>query len=320
MYRALFATAFLAATCAMASADPFPNHPVTIISPYQAGGTSDIIARALAQKLRQMWSQPVVVENRPGANGAIGVQAVVRAPADGHTLLAVASSALTSNPSVFQNLSYDVRRDLAPVTRTGQVPNVLVVNPSVPAATVKQLIALAKENSGKVSYASQGIGSNGHLNGEMFGMRTGISLLHVPYKGSAPAVTDLIGGQVQVMFDNLPSVLAQIEAGKLRALAVTTGRRSPLLPDVPTLTEAGIANFDTSAWFAIMVAHSTTDEIRLKLEDAFRSALADPETKAQLVAAGVEPLGKGAADLADKIDADTAIWKEVIEAAKIKVE
>ncbi|GMO93236.1 Bug family tripartite tricarboxylate transporter substrate binding protein [Bradyrhizobium sp. TM239] len=320
MYRALFATAFLAATCAMASADPFPNHPVTIISPYQAGGTSDIIARALAQKLRQMWSQPVVVENRPGANGAIGVQAVVRAPADGHTLLAVASSALTSNPSVFQNLSYDVRRDLAPVTRTGQVPNVLVVNPSVPAATVKQLIALAKENSGKVSYASQGIGSNGHLNGEMFGMRTGISLLHVPYKGSAPAVTDLIGGQVQVMFDNLPSVLAQIEAGKLRALAVTAGRRSPLLPDVPTLTEAGLANFDTSAWFAIMVAHNTTDEIRLKLEDAFRSVLADPETKAQLVAAGVEPLGKGAADLADKIGADTAIWKEVIEAAKIKVE
>ena len=178
----LLALLLLAANSA--PAQTFPTHGVTIISPNQAGGTSDIIARALAQKLGETWSQPVVVENRPGANGAIGVQAVARAPADGLTLLAVASSALTLNPTIFPNLAYDVGRDLAPITRTGHVPNVLVVHPSVPAKTVAELIALAKAEPGRLSYASQGVGSNGHLNGEMFKMRAGIDLVHVPYKGT----------------------------------------------------------------------------------------------------------------------------------------
>ena len=303
-----------------APAQTFPAHPVTIISPYQAGGTSDIIARALAQKLGETWPQPVVVENRPGANGAIGVQAVARAPADGHTLLAVASSALTLNPTIFPNLAYDVGRDLTPITRTGQVTNVLVAHPSVPAKTVAELIALAKSQPGRLSYASQGVGSNGQLNGEMFKMRAGIDLLHVPYKGSAPAVTDLVGGQVQLMFDNLPSVLQQIRAGNLRAIAVTSATRSALLPDVPTIAESGLPGFDTSAWFAILAAKDTPDALRTKLEGAVVTALSDRDVRARLSGAGVEVLGDGAAVLADKIETDKSMWKDVVNAAKIKVE
>jgi len=303
-----------------ALAQTFPAHPVTIISPYQAGGTSDIIARALAQKLGETWPQPVVVENRPGANGAIGVEAVARAPADGHTLLAVASSALTLNPTIFPNLAYDVGRDLTPITRTGQVTNVLVAHPSVPAKTVAELIALAKSQPGRLSYASQGVGSNGQLNGEMFKMRAGIDLLHVPYKGSAPAVTDLVGGQVQLMFDNLPSVLQQIRAGNLRAIAVTSATRSALLPDVPTIAESGLPGFDTSAWFAILAAKDTPDALRTKLEGAVVTALSDRDVRARLSGAGVEVLGDGAAVLADKIETDKSMWKDVVNAAKIKVE
>ncbi|WP_194482160.1 tripartite tricarboxylate transporter substrate binding protein [Bradyrhizobium sp. CCBAU 53338] len=320
MLKRILLAVVLTLTNSLAWAQSFPSRPVTIISPYQAGGTSDIIARTIAQKLRERWSQPILVENRPGANGAIGVQTVARTAPDGHTWLAVASSALTSNPSIFGNLNYDVQRDLAPITRTGQVPNVLVVNPSVPAKTVAELIVFAKANPGKLAYASQGIGSNGHLNGELFAMQTGIRLLHVPYKGSAPAVTDLLGGQVQLMFDNLPTVLPQIQAGTLRALAVTTGTRSSLLPNVPTLAEAGLSKFDTSAWFAVLVARSTAKEIRTQLEETLHAVLTDPEVKAQLTSAGVEPLGQGAADLAEKIEADTAMWRAVIEGARIKME
>jgi tripartite-type tricarboxylate transporter receptor subunit TctC len=304
----------------LALAQSFPTHQVTIISPYPAGGTSDIIARAVARKLSQIWSLPVIVENRPGANGAIGTRAVTRAPTDGHTLLAVASSALTVNPTIFSDLGYDVGRDLAPITRTGEVTNVLVVHPSLPARTVGDLIAIAKARPGTLSYASQGVGSNGHLNGELFKMRTGIDLLHVPYKGSAPAVTDLIGGQVQLMFDNLPTVLEQIRAGNLRAIAVTSSSRSPLLPDVPTIAESGLPGFDTSAWFAFLVAKDTPETLRTNLERAVISALSDPDVHARLSAAGVDVLGDGAAALAAKITQDTAVWRDVAQAARIKVE
>jgi tripartite-type tricarboxylate transporter receptor subunit TctC len=227
---------------------------------------------------------------------------------------------LTLNPTIFPNLAYDVGRDLAPITRTGQVTNVLVVHPSVAAKTVAELITLAKAEPGRLSYASQGVGSNGHLNGEMFKMRAGVDLLHVPYKGSAPAVTDLVGGQVQLMFDNLPSVLEQIKAGNLRAIAVTSATRSPLLPDVPTIAESGLPGFDTSAWFALLTAKNTPDAVRSTLERAVIAALSDSGVRARLSGAGVEVLGDGAVTLSDKIQADTAMWKDVVDAAKIKVE
>jgi tripartite-type tricarboxylate transporter receptor subunit TctC len=213
--------------CNSAYAEEFPTRTVTIVSPYQAGGTSDIIARILAQKLSERWGKSVIIENRPGANGGIGVTAVTHAAADGHTLLAVASSALTINPLFYPKLPYNVERDLAPITRTGTVTNVLVINPQVPVASVQALIELAKAKPGQLSYASQGTGSNGHITGELFKQRAGIDILHIPYKGSAPAVQDLIGGQVQMMFDNLPSILQLVRSGQLRALAVTTAQRSP---------------------------------------------------------------------------------------------
>ena len=302
-----------------AQAQTFPSRTVTIVSPYQAGGTSDIIARILAQKLSERLGQNVVIENRPGANGTIGVNQVVRADPDGHTLLAVASSALTLNPIFYKSLSYDVARDLAPITRTGQVSNVLVVNPSVPAKDLKELVALAKQKPGELIYASQGVGSNGHLIAEQFAQRAGIDYRHVPYKGSAPAVQDLLGGRVQIMFDNLPSALPQIQSGNLRALAVTTAERSSLLPDVPTIAEMGYPGFDAPAWFAILTAKTVPAPIRAELEKAIVESLGAPDVRAKLNAAGVEVAADGAASLNDRIARETAVWRDVVSKAGIEV-
>lgn len=302
-----------------AAAQDFPARTVSLVSPYQAGGTSDIIARSLAQKLSEIWGKSVIVENRPGANGGIGVTAVTHAAPDGHTLLTVASSALTLNPTFYSNLPYNVATDLAPITRTGVVANVLVVNPNVPAKTVQELIALAKKEPGKLSYASQGVGSNGQVTGELFKQRTGVDLLHVPYKGSAPAVQDLLSGNVQVMFDNLPSVLSLVRAGKLRALAVTTAQRAPQLPDVPTLAESGLKDFDTSAWFAVLAPAKTPPEVRAQIEKAIVAALTADDTRKKLADAGVDVAADGSAVLQQRITDETAMWREVITKADIQV-
>ena len=305
---------------APARAETFPGRQVTIVSPYQAGGTSDIIARLIARKLGELWKLPVVVENKPGANGGIGVMAVVKAPPDGTTLLASASSALTINPLIYPNIPYDVGRDLVPVTRTGFVPNVLVVNPSLSATTVKELIALANAKPGSLNYASQGIGSNGHLTGEMFRQQTGIDIVHIPYKGSAPAVTDLLTGQVQLMFDNLPSVLEQIRAGRLRALAVTTSVRTPALPDVPTLEETGLAGFDSSAWFAILATGNTPEPVRAEIEQAIVGVMKDDEVKARLAELGITAVAGGSTELAQRIARESQALRNVVTKAGIKVE
>jgi tripartite-type tricarboxylate transporter receptor subunit TctC len=301
-------------------AETFPSRQVTIVSPYQAGGTSDIIARLIAKKLADVWKQPVIVENKAGANGGIGVMAVVKAPPDGYTLLATASSALTINPLIYPNIAYDVARDLAPITRTGFVPNVLVVNPSLPARTVAELIALAKSKPGSLNYASQGNGSNGHLTGEMFRQQSSIDIVHIPYKGSAPAVTDLVGGQVQLMFDNLPSVLEQIRGGQLRALAVTTADRTATLPDVPTLDQSGLPGFDSSAWFAILVAGSTPEPMRAEIERAVVGIMKDDEITRKLAELGITAVAGGSGELAQRIGAESRAWRDVIAKAGIKVE
>jgi len=303
-----------------AYAEEFPSRIVTIVSPYQAGGTSDIIARLLAQKLSEHWGKSVIIENRPGANGGLGVAAVAHAAPDGHTLLAVASSALTINPLFYQKLPYDVDRDLAAVTRTGTVANVLVVNPSVPVDSVQALVALAKAKPGQLSFASQGNGSNGHVTGELFKQRTGIDILHVPYKGSAPAVQDLLAGQVQLMFDNLPSVLPLIRAGKLRAVAVTTAERNQQLPDTPTIAESGLPGFDTSAWFALLAPKATPEPVRTEIESAAIAALTAADTRERLSAAGVDVAADGSAALRRRIDAETQMWRDVIRKAGIKAE
>ncbi len=306
--------------CTSAYAGEFPSRTVTIVSPYQAGGTSDIIARILAQKLSEQWGKSVIVENRPGANGGIGVTAVTHATPDGHTLLAVASSALTINPLFYPKLPYNVDLDLAPITRTGTVANVLVVNPSVPATSVQALIALAKAKPGQLSYASQGNGSNGQVTGELFKQRANIDILHIPYKGSAPAVQDLLAGQVQLMFDNLPSVLQLIRSGQLRALAVTTAKRSPTLPDTPTIAESGLTGFDTSAWFALLAPKTTPEAVRAEIERAAIAALTAPDTRERLRTAGIDVTADGAIALQKRIDDETQMWRAVISKAGIKVE
>lgn len=318
--RILLLPSVLLASPLGAQAETFPSRQVTIVSPYQAGGTSDIIARLIAKKLGEAWKQPVIVENRAGANGGIGLMAVAKGPADGYTMLAIASSALTINPLIYQNLGYDITRDLAPITRTGFVPNVLVVNPSVPVKDVKELIALAKAKPGALNFASQGNGSNGHLTGEMFRQQSGADITHIPYKGSAPAVTDLVGGQVQLMFDNLPTVLEQIRAGQLRALAVTTSVRTPLLPDVPTLAESGLAGFDTSAWFALLVAKNTPEPIRAEIETAVIAVMQEDEIKRKLSEFGITAVDDGSDELAQRTDRESRAWRDVIDKAGIKVE
>ena len=320
MLRHIIAVAFILAAGATTHADEFPSRNVTIVSPYQAGGTSDIIARILAQKLSENWGKNVIVENRLGANGGIGVMAVTHAIPDGHTLLAVASSALTINPLFYPTLPYSVDRDLAPITRTGTVANVLVVNPSVTANTVQELIALAKAKPGQLSYASQGNGSNGQVTGELFKQRASINILHIPYKGSAPAVQDLLSGQVQLMFDNLPSVLQLIKSSKLRALAVTTAKRSPQLPDIPTIAESGLPGFDTSAWFALLAPKATPKAVRAEIERAAIAALSAPDTRERLRAAGIDVAADGSAALQKRIDDETQMWRVVISKAGIKVE
>ncbi|MGC2777302.1 MAG: tripartite tricarboxylate transporter substrate binding protein [Bradyrhizobium sp.] len=305
---------------AAAHAGDFPSRTVTIVSPYQAGGTSDLIARMLAQKLQERWGKPVIVENKPGANGGIGVNAVARAAPDGYTLLAVASSALTLNPLFYSKLGYDPVRSLAPITRTGLVANVLVVNPTVPVRDVESLIALAKEKPGTLTYASQGVGSNGHITAEFFKQRAGIDILHVPYKGSAPAVQDLLAGHVQIMFDNLPSVLPLIRAGELRAVAVTTAERSAELPDVPTLAETALPGFDTSAWFAVLAPKATPAAIIQDIERAAIEALITPETRERLRTAGVDVVADGSSELLKRVALETAMWREVIMKGGIKTE
>ena len=320
MLSRVFAAILTLSVCSFAYAEEFPARTVTIVSPYQAGGTSDIIARILAQKLSERWGKSVIVENRPGANGGIGITAVTHAAADGHTLLAVASSALTINPLFYPKLPYNVERDLAPITRTGTVANVLVINPAVPVAGVQALIELAKAKPGQLSYASQGTGSNGHVTGELFKQRAKIDILHIPYKGSAPAVQDLIGGQVQLMFDNLPSVLQLVRSGQLRALAVTTAQRSAQLPDTPTIAESGLPAFDTSAWFALLAPKTTPDAVRAQIESAAVAVLTAPDTRKRLRAAGVEVAADGSLALQKRIVDETEIWRDVISKAGIKVE
>lgn len=319
MRRALFALLLVVLSCSV-HADDFPSRLVTIISPYQAGGTSDLIARVLAQKLQERWGKTVIVENKPGANGGLGVNAVTSAAPDGHTLLAVASSALTLNPLFYEKLGYDPVRDLAPITRTGTVANVLVVRPTLPVNDVKSLIALARQKQGALTYASQGIGSNGQIAGEFFKQRTKTDILHVPYKGSAPAVQDLLAGQVDMMFDNLPTVLQFVRSGQLRAMAVTTAQRSPELPDVPTIEEAALPGFDISAWFALLAPKATPAAIRQDIEQAAIAVLTEAETRERLRAAGVEVVALGSGELERRIISEAAMWRDVVAKARIRAE
>ncbi len=302
-------------------ADPaYPGRPLRIIVPFTPGGSTDILARALGQALHETWRVPVVVENKPGAGGVIGAEAAAKAAADGYTLFMGHIGTLAVNPTLYPKLPYDAVKDFAPVALVAMVPNVLVVNPQLPARSIVELIALAKSKPGTLAYSTGGTGSAAHLAMEYFKLQSGTDVLHVPYKGASPAITDVIGGQVSMTMTGLPPLLAQIKAGKLRALGVASSKRLAQLPEVPTIAEAGLPGFEASQWYGIVVPARTPPEIVEKLAAEIRRSLARPELKKQLEAEGALPAALGPAEFGRLIRSEIERWAKVIRAAHIQAE
>jgi tripartite-type tricarboxylate transporter receptor subunit TctC len=301
-----------------AVAQAYPARPVRIVVGYPPGGLTDIVARLISQSLSERLGQPFIIENRPGAASNIATDAVVHAPADGYTLLLVNPANATS-ATFYDKLNFNFIRDIAPVAGLIRAANILEVNPSVPATTVPEFIAYAKAHPGKVNFASAGNGTNLHLTGELFKMTTGINLVHVPYRGSAPALTDLLSGQVQVMFDNLPSSIEYVRTGKLRALAVTTAARSPALPDIPTVGDF-VPGFEASVWQGIGAPRNTPPGIVERLNKEINAALADPKVSTQLANLGSTVLALSPAELGQLIADETDKWGKVIRVANVKPE
>jgi tripartite-type tricarboxylate transporter receptor subunit TctC len=310
--------AALSAVSRIARAQAYPTRPVHLIVPFAPAGPSDILARVIGQSLSERLSQPFVIEDRPGGGGNIGTEAVVRAPADGYTLLIVGAWNAV-NATFYDKLNYNFIRDIAPVASIIRTPFVMAVNPTVPAKTVPEFIAYAKASPGKINYASAGTGTSSHLTGELFKMMAGVEMVHVPYRGSTPAETDLLGGQVQVMFDATPSSLPHIRAGKLRPLAVTTATRMEILPDVPTVGEF-VPGYEASIWFGIGAPRNTPPDIIEKLNKEINAALADPKLKARLAELGGTVLAASPTDFGKLIADETEKWGKVIRAANIKAE
>jgi len=301
-----------------ADAQGYPNRPVRWVVPYPPGGATDIMARLIGHRLSEKLGQQFVIENKPGAGNNIGTESVVNAPADGYTVLLV-NPANAINASLYAKLNFNFLRDIAPVAGISRVPNVMTVHPDVPAKTVAEFIAYAKANPGKINMASSGNGTSVHLSGEMFKAMTGVEMQHVPYRGSAPAMTDLIAGQVQVIFDNMPSVLQHIKAGKLRALAVTTAVPSPELPEVPTVAET-VKDYEASAWFGMGVPKNTPKEIIATLNKAINEILAEPAMKGRLAELGGVPIVATPEEFGKVIQAETDKWEKVVKFAGARVE
>jgi tripartite-type tricarboxylate transporter receptor subunit TctC len=302
----------------VAWAQPYPSRPVRIVVGLAAGGPADLVARLIAQWLSERLGQPFLVENRTGAATNIATEAVVRAPADGYTLLFV-TAANAINTSLYEKLSFNLSRDIVPVASLIRAPSVLEVNPSVPARTVPEFIAYAKANPGKLTMASSGIGAPSHVFGELFKFMTGVNLVHVPYRGAAPAVADLVAGQVQVYFDPIPNSIGYIRAGKVRPLAITSATRSEALPDVPTVSEF-VPGYEGSFWFGVGAPKATPTEIVDKLNNGINAALADPKIKARLADLGGTVLAGSPADFGKFIADETEKWAKVVKFAGIKAE
>jgi tripartite-type tricarboxylate transporter receptor subunit TctC len=302
----------------LAHAETYPARPVHIIVPVPAGGALDIIARLIGQWLTDRMGQPFIIDNRPGAGTNIGIDAAVRSPADGYTLLLIPGS-VTVNATLNKKLPFTFIRDIVPISMMNQLPLVMEVNPDVPAKTVPEFIAYAKANPGKAGMASSGVGTPQHITGELFKLMTGIQMLHVPYRGGAPALTDLMGGQVQVMFSPLPESVAAIKGGKVRALAVTTASRVPAFPDLPTVAES-VPGFESSTWQGIGAPEKTPPEIVARLNQEINAALNDPKIKTRMEDLGGTPSPMSSADFKTLIVAETKKWAKVIREADIKSE
>ena len=297
----------------------YPNRQIRIVVPFPAGGTADILPRVLGEKLGARFGQTVVVENRAGAAGNIGAEAVFKAEPDGYTLLSAPPPPLVINQSLYAKLAFDAAQ-FVPVTIIAAVPNVLLVHPKVPVNTMAELIAYAKANPDKLNYASQGSGTTSHLTAEMFKSMAGVRITHVPYKGTAPALTDLLGGQVDTMFDNLGVSAQHVLSGKLKALAVGSARRVALLPSVPTVIEAGIAGFNAVTWFGVVAPPRTPPEIAAKLSAAIADVLKNPDVIKRLQDLSAEPAGGTPAETAAFMKDEVERWRRVIQSAKVKVD
>ncbi len=314
---AAFALA-LAAPLATGADSAYPSRPVRIIVPYAAGGVADALPRIVGEKLAQKWKQPVIVENKAGASGNIGMEEGARSEPDGYTLVLAPVGNLTVTPILFRGLRYDVTRDFTPVSELAASPNVLVIHPSVPAKTFQQLVAYARQNPGKLNFASPGDGSGAHLAGELLNIEANVKTEHIPYKGIAPAVNDLLGGSVQMMFAGISTVLPHIKAGKLVAVAIASPRRSPQLPDVPTVAESGLPGFDVTSWYGIVVRSGTPAPIVQKLQRDIAEALTNDEVVAKLAGLGLEPVGNTPEVFDALIKSETRKWGDIVKKANIK--
>src|SRR3954465_13361401 len=302
-------------------AQAWPAKPVRIIVPFGPGGASDLMPRLVAEPLTAIWAQPVVIDNRPGAAGNIGMEAGAKSPPDGYTLLAAPNGNLVVNPHMYSKLAYDVFKDLAPVTRIAAVQNVLVVNPEVPAGSMKEFIALARARPGTLNFGSPGNGSQAHVGVELLKIQLGLDLVHLPYQGVGPAMKDLLGGRIQLMLAQGPSARPQIKAGKLRALGVASSAPLASLPDVPTIAAAaGLPGYEAVSWYALMAPAGTPREVIEKIQSDTAKALQMPDVRERLAAMGAEPSGEAPAELAKRIKAEYERWGEVVRKANIKAD
>ena len=318
--RAVCALLAFAATSAFAQA-PWPSKPIRLVVPFAPGGSSEIIARSLASQLATTLGQPVYVENKPGASGNIAMEDVKRAPADGYTMILGHVGVLAVNPALYgAKLPYDPVRDFQPVSLVATVPNVIAVNPSLPVKTLDELLTLARAQPGKLNYGSAGNGSAGHLAMEYFKLRAKVDIVHVPYKGTGPMLTDLLGGQTQLTFNGVPPIAGQIKGGKLRPIAVGSAKRVPSMPEVPTIAESGFPGFETSQWYGILLPAGTPKTIVDRLQREIAVALANPETTRKIVEDGGAAAGNTPAEFAAFIDREATRWGEVIRNAGIKAE
>ena len=313
------ACAFVAASASVAIAqDAYPSKAVRIIVPFSAGGVADALPRIVGEKLAQKWGQPVVVENKVGASGNIGMAEGARAAPDGYTLVLAPTGNLTVNPTLFPKLPFDTHKDLTPVTLLAQSPNVLVVHPSVPAKNLRELIAYAKANPDRLNFASPGDGSGAHLAGELLKIDAGIKATHVPYKGLAPAVNDLLGGNVQMMFAGVSTILQHVKSGKLVALAVAGPSRNPQLPDVPTVAESGLPGFDVTSWYGIVTRAGTPAAIVEKVQRDMAEALRSDDVQSKLAGLGLEPVGNTPEAFGALIRTESAKWGDIVRKANIQ--
>jgi tripartite-type tricarboxylate transporter receptor subunit TctC len=320
IFRFAIASAFALAAAVPAAAQNFPLKTLRLIVPFSPGGNVDITARAIAPEIGQVLGQQMIVENRPGASGQIGAEAVAKSPPDGHTLMMASSSIMSNVPAVYPKLSYDILKDFAPVGRVSEVPLVIVVHPSVPVKTTRQFIALARARPGELRMASGGVATTSHLIAELFHISAGINMLIVPYKGAGPAVTDLLGGHIDSRIDQIPSSMAHIQSGRLRAIAVTTARRAAQLPGVPTIAESGVPGFEASTVTGVLAPAATPPVVLQRLNAALVKALANPALAERFSALGAEVRPSSGEELGNFIREDLAKWKKVVQKTGIKPE